>query len=71
MVSMLSSIKTKSRTFLEGQLGAVAFEYLLLIGGVSAVVVGLLVFGVNSLGSELIEFVCERVDETLGLVCEN
>ncbi len=71
MISTLSSIKNKSLTFLEGQLGAVAFEYVLIIGGVSVVVVGLLAVGANALMPELIEAICEHVhDEILHVDCD-
>ncbi len=66
MISTLSSIKNKSLTFLEGQLGAVAFEYVLIIGGVSVVVVGLLAVGGISLMRELIiEGICETMDDVI------
>ncbi len=72
MISTLSSIKNKSLTFLEGQLGAVAFEYVLIIGGVSVVVVGLLAVGTNALMPELVEAVCEVVhDDILHIDCDD
>ena len=59
------------QSFLEGQLGVVAFEYLLVIGGVSLVVVGLVAFGADVLTDQLIEVICEQLDETLGLECDD
>ena len=69
MISTLSSIKNKSLTFLKGQLGAVAFEYVLIIGGVSVVAVGLLAVGADVMMKQLLIYgLCEQFDDMLPLL---
>ncbi len=47
-------IKVKTMRLLQGQFGAVSFEYVLIIGGVSVVAVGLLAVGADALMKQLL-----------------
>ena len=65
MISTLSCIKNKSLTFLRGQLGAVAFEYVLIIGGVSVVIFFAMSVAVPSLANALMDATCKSIKETV------
>ena len=75
MSNTLRFIKDKSQTLLRSQLGAVSFEYVLIIGGVSVAVVGLLAVGADALTKDLLIYgLCEQFDDMIGFVqwpCEN
>ncbi len=66
MNNTLRLMKDKSSGLLQGQLGAVAFEYVLVVGGVSVVAVALLAVGADAIMKQvLIEGVCETFDDLL------
>ena len=61
-----SSVKTRVRSFLRNEKGAVAFEYVLIIGGVSAVIILAIALGAPSLMTSVLDSACEAVDAVLG-----
>jgi len=68
MRNSLRLIKDKTLRALEGQLGAVPFEYVLILGGVSVVAVGLLVVGADVMMKQLLIYgLCEQFDDMLPL----
>ena len=73
MIITLSSIKNKSMTFLEGQLGIVAFEYLLIMAAVSVVVVGLIASGAldELLVNQVTEVICDELHDLLDYHCDD
>ena len=69
MNNTLQLLKGKARSALKDQLGAVAFEYVLMIGGVSAVAVGLLAVGADLMMKQLLIYgLCEQFDDMLPLL---
>ncbi len=54
MTNALHHIKDKTLSFLQTQLGAVSFEYVLIIGGVSVVAIGLLAVGADAVMKQLL-----------------
>ena len=67
MSNTIHLIKDKTLRALKGQLGAVSFEYVLIIGGVSVVTVGLLAVGAEQIMGEIInEGLCEGAGRALG-----
>ena len=66
MSNTIRFIKDKTLRALECQIGAVSFEYVLIIGGVSVVAVGLLAVGLDSIMKELIVYpLCEVMDDMI------
>ena len=64
--STIRLIKDKTLKALEGQLGAVSFEYVLILGGVSVVAVGLLAIGADAIMKELLVYsLCEQMDDMI------
>ena len=61
MFNALRMIKDHTMSFIQDKKGAVAFEYVLIIGGVSVVVVGLLAFGANALFPQMISATCTAI----------
>ena len=61
MFNQLMIAKDYVKSFIQDKKGAVAFEYVLIIGGVSVVVIGLLVFGANAMFPQLIQATCEAM----------
>ncbi len=67
MTRALHQIKDKTLSFLQAQLGAVSFEYVLTIGGVSVVAVGLLAVGGDLIMEKLLEEgLCEGAGKAFG-----
>ncbi len=68
MRNTLQLLKGKTQSALKDQLGAVAFEYVLMIGGVSVVAVGLLAVGADAIMKQLLIYgLCEQFDDMVGL----
>ncbi len=68
MSNTLQLLKDKTRRALKDQLGAVSFEYVLIIGGVSVVAVGLLAVGADVMMKQLLIYgLCEQFDDMLPL----
>ena len=68
MRNSLRLIKEKTLRALKRQLGAVSFEYVLIIGGVSVVAVGLLAVGADAVMKQLLIYgLCEQFDAMVGL----
>ena len=68
MSSKLKLLKGKTLNALKDQMGAVAFEYVLMIGGVSVVAVGLLAVGADAIMKQLLIYgLCEQFDDMVGL----
>ena len=68
MRNSLRLIKNKTPRALKGQIGAVSFEYVLIIGGVSVVAVGLLAVGADAMMKQLLIYgLCEQFDDMVGL----
>ena len=66
MSNNLRLIKDKTLRALKGQLGAVSFEYVLIIGGVSVVAIGLLAVGADAIMKDLIVYsLCEAMDDMI------
>ena len=61
MFNALRNIKDQTMSFIQDKKGAVAFEYVLIIGGVSAVVVGLLGGAAAVFFPTLIDGVCTQI----------
>ncbi len=75
MRNTLQLLKGKTQSALKEQLGAVAFEYVLMIGGVSVVAVGLLAVGADLMMKQLLIYglsvaVRVRGDILLGLATD-
>ncbi len=69
MSDALQLIKGKALSALKDQLGAVSFEYVLIIGGVSVVAVGLLAVGADTMMKQLLIYgLCEQFDDMLPLL---
>ena len=69
MFNQLMIAKNHVQSFIQNKKGAVAFEYVLIIGGVSVVVIGLLTVGANALFPQLITATCNAIDSivTMGV----
>ena len=65
MFNTLIMAKNYVMSFIQAKKGAVAFEYVLIIGGVSVVVVGLLAGGANTLFPNLITATCNALNTVL------
>lgn len=65
MFNTLMMIRDYAMSFIQDKKGAVAFEYVLIIGGVSVVVVGLLACGANTLFPNLITATCNALNGVL------
>ncbi len=69
MRNTLQLLIGKAPSALKEQLGAVAFEYVLMIGGVSVVAVGLLAVGADAMMKQLLIYgLCEQFDDMLPLL---
>ena len=69
MSDALQLLKGKVLSALKDQLGAVSFEYVLIIGGVSVVAVGLLAVGADTMMKQLLIYgLCEQFDDMLPLL---
>ncbi len=69
MRNTLQLLKGKTQSALKDQLGAVAFEYVLMIGGVSVVAVGLLAVGADLIVKQLLIYgLCEQFEDMLPLL---
>lgn len=69
MSDALQLLKGKVLSALKDQLGAVSFEYVLIIGGVSVVAVGLLAIGADIMMKQLLIYgLCEQFDDMLPLL---
>ncbi len=67
MGNTLQLLTGKAQSALKDQLGAVAFEYVLMIGGVSVVAVGLLAVGADAMMKQLLIYgLCEQFDDMVG-----
>ncbi len=63
MGNTLQLLTGKAQSALKDQMGAVAFEYVLMIGGVSVVAVGLLAVGADALMKQMLIYgLCESFD---------
>ncbi len=66
MISTLSTIMDKSLSLLQHQRGTVAFEYLLVIAGVSVAVIAAVAFGAPSLIKLImVDGLCESFDDVI------
>ncbi len=62
MFNQLMIAKNHVQSFIQDKKGAVAFEYVLIIGGVSVVVIGLLTLGAGALFPQLITATCNAMN---------
>ena len=62
MFNQLMIAKDYVKNFIQDKKGAVAFEYVLIIGGVSVVVIGLLTLGASALFPQLITATCTAIN---------
>jgi Flp pilus assembly pilin Flp len=65
MFNQLMIAKNHVQSFIQDKKGAVAFEYVLIIGGVSVVVIGLLTIGANAMFPQLISATCVAMSSIL------
>ena len=65
MFEKIYSIKDRLLNKLRNEEGAVAFEYVLIIGGVSAVIVAALAVGAPNLFSTVLSATCDAIDAVL------
>ena len=65
MFNALRNIKDHTMSFIQDKKGAVAFEYVLIIGGISVVVIGLLTLGGGALFPSLITATCNAMNTIL------
>ncbi len=65
MFNQLMIAKNHVQSFIQDKKGAVAFEYVLIIGGVSVVVIGLLTLGAGALFPQLITATCNAINTIL------
>ena len=61
MIEKFSLLANKASNLLRKQTGAVAFEYVLIIGGVSAVIVGAMVVAVPGLFNDVFDASCDAI----------
>ena len=73
MFNQLMIAKNHVQSFIQDKKGAVAFEYVLIIGGVSVVVIGLLAVGASAMFPQLILATCNAINTIMptagGLTC--
>ena len=62
---MITTIKNRVKSAFN-EVGAVSFEYVFIIGGVGAVIVGALALGAPSLMTSVLDGACEAADAVLG-----
>ncbi len=65
MFNLISNTINQAICFIQDKKGAVAFEYVLIIGGVSVVVVGALAVGANAMFPQLITATCNTINTIL------
>ena len=65
MFNQLMIAKDFVKGFIQDKKGAVAFEYVLIIGGVSVLLIGLLVLGANAMFPQLIFATCKGIESVL------
>ena len=65
MFNALWMLKEHTMNFIQDKKGAVAFEYVLIIGGVSVVVIGLLAFGAQAMFPQLLYGTCTALKTVL------
>ena len=65
----LHSLKLRATNLLKKEDGAVAFEYVLILGGVSAVIIGLLFGTVPGLFANVLAYTCTQVQLIVPLAC--
>ncbi len=65
MFNQLMIAKNHVQSFIQDKKGAVAFEYVLIIGGISVVVIGLLTLGGAALFPSLITATCNAMNTIL------
>ena len=65
MFNQLNIAMVYAKNFIQDKKGAVAFEYVLIIGGVSVVVIGLLTLGASALFPQLIDATCRAINTIL------
>ncbi len=65
MFNTLIMAKDYAKNFIQDKKGAVAFEYVLIIGGISVVVVGLLAVGAGAMFPELVEGTCNSINSVM------
>ncbi len=65
MFNQLMIAKNHVQSFIQNKKGAVAFEYVLIIGGVSVVVIGLLTVGANAMFPALMSATCTAMSTIL------
>ena len=70
MFNALRNIKDQTMGFIQDKKGAVAFEYVLIIGGVSVVVIGLLAAGAGTLFPQLVLGVCNGMNGLAGFTVD-
>ena len=66
MIAKIHEFKSRIQGRLSNEKGAVAFEYVLIIGGVSAVIVAAITVGAPSLMSSTLTAACSAVGGVLG-----
>ena len=62
MFNQLMIAKDYAKSFIQDKRGAVAFEYVLIIGGISVVVIAALTLGGQALFPQLITATCAAID---------
>ena len=67
MFNALRNFKDQTISFIQDKTGAVAFEYILIIGGVSAVVVGLLGGATAVFFPKILTSVCLQITTLTGI----
>ena len=67
MLDQLMIAKGHTMRFIKGKKGAVAFEYVLIIGGVSVLVIVLLAGGASVFMPTVIDAVCAAMDGLVGI----
>ena len=65
MFNQLMIAKNHVQSFIQDKKGAVAFEYVLIIGGVSVLLISLLVLGANAMFPQLIDATCLAIKTVL------
>ena len=65
MFNQLMIAKNYAKNLIQSEKGAVAFEYVLIIGGVSVVVIGLLTIGANAMFPALMTATCAAMSTLL------
>ena len=65
MFNQLMMAKDYIKNFIQDKTGAVAFEYVLIIGGVSVLLIALLVLGTNAMFPQLIYGTCVAIQSVM------